>query len=522
MSDDVARSLRLNRNLAKNIPQSIATERTLKVGWGAGGDPKPKEGEVGIGPHLPAGAKIRLLGNLGDFTALGAEAGVFSLEGNALGWFGAWNRGARIIAERDVAGHVGHGASGGRVFVGGNAGPAAASHLAGGEVVIRGHADVCAGQGMRDGWLIIVGDAKADAGQGMTGGKIVVDGRLLPIGQGAKQRTITAAEHKSVAAILDEHGLSISTDAIVIQADGSAQTASEAPAHSLNDDFEGIGLIPLDDRIDASQPMDTVLLLTRGEADEGIALPLPVLPRAASGSGLAGEWLDGQPCLVDAKPRAIDFLRVHAENITDCAADLAKAAGMVLDLAALPALHDGEATALLTAMRTHLAEDAPLILAGRADRVEALHRLAASTGVDGLILHAATPAGLGAPALLPRIGLSARDHGLGEMLQALEVPWTASGRDLCIATAAGCSVLVCDVIAGMESAPSTAKARAAAIEAWLAATHAETRGILADLGIAELERLNRRHLRALDHDTAAQSGLRLAGYDRPLPFWVGQ
>jgi hypothetical protein len=26
----------------------------------------------------------------------------------------------------------------------------------------------------------------------------------------------------------------------------------------------------------------------------------------------------------------------------------------------------------------------------------------------------------------------------------------------------------------------------------------------------------------LEHDTAAQSGLRLAGYDRPLPQWMGQ
>ena len=39
---------------------------------------------------------------------------------------------------------------------------------------------------------------------------------------------------------------------------------------------------------------------------------------------------------------------------------------------------------------------------------------------------------------------------------------------------------------------------------------------MTDLGIDALERLNRRNLRALEHDTAAQSGLRLAGYDRPF------
>ena len=60
------------------------------------------------------------------------------------------------------------------------------------------------------------------------------------------------------------------------------------------------------------------------------------------------------------------------------------------------------------------------------------------------------------------------------------------------------------------------------MENWLAEFAAALRGRLTDMGVDELEKLNRRHLRALEHDTAAQSGLRLAGYDRPLPQWMGQ
>ena len=46
------------------------------------------------------------------------------------------------------------------------------------------------------------------------------------------------------------------------------------------------------------------------------------------------------------------------------------------------------------------------------------------------------------------------------------------------------------------------------------------RGWMLELGINNLNELTRRNLRALDHDTAAISGLRLIGYDRPLPMWL--
>jgi hypothetical protein len=42
-----------------------------------------------------------------------------------------------------------------------------------------------------------------------------------------------------------------------------------------------------------------------------------------------------------------------------------------------------------------------------------------------------------------------------------------------------------------------------------------------ELGVDGLEKVTRRNLRALDYDTAAISGLRLVGYDRPLPMWLG-
>ena len=41
-------------------------------------------------------------------------------------------------------------------------------------------------------------------------------------------------------------------------------------------------------------------------------------------------------------------------------------------------------------------------------------------------------------------------------------------------------------------------------------------------GLSSIDMLDRKHLRALDHETAAVSGLRLAGYGRPLPHWFAR
>jgi hypothetical protein len=42
-----------------------------------------------------------------------------------------------------------------------------------------------------------------------------------------------------------------------------------------------------------------------------------------------------------------------------------------------------------------------------------------------------------------------------------------------------------------------------------------------ELGIDGIEAINRKNLRAMDYDTAAITGLRLIGFDRPLPIWLG-
>ena len=102
------------------------------------------------------------------------------------------------------------------------------------------------------------------------------------------------------------------------------------------------------------------------------------------------------------------------------------------------------------------------------------------------------------------------------------MPWNASADDAVVAAAAGCGMICANPFAEDDSVPSTQKARAESVEEWLVKFAALLRGRMSDLGIDSLDKLTRRHLRALEYETAAQSGLRLAGYDRPLPHWMGQ
>lgn len=523
MADEIAKSLKLNRNLMRNLEKAIEMDRAIKIGWGAQGDAKPKEGEIGIAPHLPKGARIRLLGNLGDFTAACSKGGSFTLEGNALGWFGAWNDGGRLVVERDTDLRCGHGMISGRIFVHGSVGDEAGSGMEGGELIVRGHAGRRIGIGMTDGLIVIVGDCNADVGQGMTGGRIVVGGRCLPEGDAANQRTLSKSEHKEISAILKEHELKISEDAIVIVADKENAIPSDTPEHVVWGDFSDIGILSGETPLNQSAPLDLVNLITRGDEDEGIAFPIPVLPKVESGKGLTGAFLDGQPCLVQDSPRAIDIVAIGCNNIAKADELLTSGGGLLLDLDELPPLYDGEVSGLLTGLRGHLGEEKPVFIAGRVDRIVNLHRMARDQPIDGVLIRIATPARMSASASLPRIGLSARDAGVsGNLTQILDLPWSASADDAVISVAAGCGMICADPFAQLDDVPGTQKARATAVENWLAAFTTSMRGRMTDLGIDALDKLTRRHLRALEHETAAQSGLRLAGYDRPLPQWLGQ
>ena len=57
---------------------------------------------------------------------------------------------------------------------------------------------------------------------------------------------------------------------------------------------------------------------------------------------------------------------------------------------------------------------------------------------------------------------------------------------------------------------------------WLQGLSQDLSDILRNLGLDTIDGLSRQNLRALDYETAAVSGLRLSGYERPLPHWFAR
>ena len=62
--------------------------------------PVPKNGELGLCPGLPEGARLRALGVLGSWVAAFGAGGTFTLQGDAGGFLGAANEGTTITCER--------------------------------------------------------------------------------------------------------------------------------------------------------------------------------------------------------------------------------------------------------------------------------------------------------------------------------------------------------------------------------------------------------------------------------------
>ena len=220
--------------------------------------------------------------------------------------------------------------------------------------------------------------------------------------------------------------------------------------------------------------------------------------------------LSQQPCLVKNNPRSIDLLIINNENIVTAIKDLDRCSGIVIDLTSLPNMNDAEIEALLVSLTSQMREKSLVMLKDRVDRVENLFRLMMELNLDGAVIDAASSGGSRAAAALPKIGLAARamnivEQGRHLMIELDECP---SAEDFIIAIGAGCSIIV---------APETDEN----LEETLVWLNSNLKGWMIDLGIESIEDITRRNLRAMDYDTAAISGLRLIGYDRPLPMWLG-
>ena len=516
LRDEVIRSLKLNKDLSKLLEQALELDRTIKIGWTRDGEPVPKKDEMGISPALPKNGRIRLLGNLGDMVCILCNEGTFTLEGAARNFFGAWNSGANLIVERDVADFLGYKMNSGKITVRDGTGNRLGSCMSGGLIIARGNAGEKVGELMSGGTIIVHGDIGKEAGLGMTGGRIIVNGRCPKIGNGAVISTLTKKDVDEINKEIEDESLQIPSDVICLIPKNEILEKTIAPEKNCVGNWDDIGITPTkenDSKI-SGHNIDTITIIgDRQIHDElpernKLGLKIPIMSFVDSGKEKTGNKIR----LVNSNPSSNDLMIVNTDDIASKLKWIKKCEGLVFDISDMPKISAESMDGLIVALRSIMNQEKLLLLSGNIDRVEKLHSLVGAHDLDGCVVNLDSISGAHVSAALPRIGRSIKSNNIRGNNQPtiVRLDWDISAKDVIISLAAG-SQIVCSSEAEVEnkSNPNT----------WFEDISAEIRGCLSEMGVDSIEKLSRKNLRALTYETAATTGLRLIGYDRPLPHW---
>lgn len=504
----------INRQLSEALETAIERNAVLRIGWTADGAEVPKQGEGGLCPLLPEGARVRALGRLGAWVAT-LCSGSFDHRGDAGSYFGAAMRGGRVVCEGRAGNMAGWAMEAGLLTLHEGAGDDLGAQMHGGMVLARGHVGRRVGNGMQGGLIVIHGDVDLDPGCGMQGGMIVVDGRCPAPAEGVQIRPLTDEELGEVNANIDDPAWQVHADAVCLVARKEGTLPDEPRAMARQQALDDIVLVPnANTRSMATSGVDMSVLL----GERPLALRLPVLPHVSSGKRLlakrsaseVAEALADHPCIVESEPRPIDLMHIGKRNL-DAWHALDISAGAVVDLDDLPPM-DPEAFEGLLVVLLSLVPGTPVLgIKGDVARVGGLHSWAAEHSLAVAFMSMATRPELPVPAMLPMSGRSANGT-LDETvtLTGSSLDWSPTGRDVAVLLAGGMRLV------SFHPNDESPAALASTMETMAAEIHAA----LLDIGLSSVDALNRANLRAVTRDAAMMSGLRMAGFERPLPEWT--
>lgn len=510
MRNNAKKSMKLNRDLDAYVEKALDQDRPVKIGWGRAGDERPKQGEFGVLTHLPKGARVLCLGNLGDCVGTANRGGTMTLRGSAGSMLGSYHHSGKTVVEKDVGDKTGYKMSGGEISIQGSAGNDVGAGMTDGMVVVRGHTEARPGAGMSGGSILIMGSVGSDPGIGMRGGRIIISGSCPPPPDGVEMRSIKKSEISEFSKILDPMGLSLNEDALVLEPSNALPEIELKQKRFIEERFEKIALHPNDGTLAEHSPLDHYSLLVPGDSEsEGVLLRLPWIISCQSTND-SEQWTGvDATAIVRENPRENDFLIVGGNEFVDSIDFLGNCAGLIFDITEFSGSNDAEIEALLVSLRSRMPEHCLVMLRGEIGRVEHLFRMVMELELDGAIVDCSSSSGSKLASALPRLGISSKGMGMsssGKFIM-LEMDQEPVAKDLMIAIAAGCTALV-SPLSGSEP-----RERMDEIES-------DLRVLMREIGVDRIERIGRRNLRAKDYETAAISGLRLIGYDRPLKMWL--
>ena len=520
--DVVERSMSINAKFLPRLKAAVEQNALLRIGWTGSGEEVPKNGEVGLCPGIPEGARIKALGKLGSWTSSFGAGGRFSVEGEVASFFGAYNSGSTVTSTGFIGRCGGFMMQEGTLFGSDGADTDLGMFMSDGTVYVQGQVGARVGNGMNGGLIIIQGDVEEDAGIGMKGGRIVIEGRCPTPPHGIRLRPLKAKEMKEINALLSEYDSVLSEDALCLEPIDEVVFEVQSN-HVSSGDLSTIGLVPMDEQpLIENHPVDTVAFIP-GTEDEApaILLPIPILPRIPDGTLLRTEdnnsgrltRIQSQPFLVIENPRPIDVVQLNLQSLCDLTTTAPSVAGVCMDLDSLPSMNPEELDGLLVAIRTLMNSQSPIMSIQGISRIQSHHQSSAYHEVQAAISRIEDGSGTPEASTLPIMGRSKKNElDNTSVITALEFGFTSDAHDVIVARCAGADFVVTEPpMLEIED-----------IEYWLQGLTIDLQNTLRNLGLDSIDILQRSHLRALDHDTASVSGLRMSGYERPLPHWFAR
>ena len=517
--DVVERSMSINAKFLPRLKAAVEQNALLRIGWTGSGEEVPKNGEVGLCPGIPEGARIKALGKLGSWTSPFGAGGRFNVEGEVGSFFGAYNNGSTVTCTGFIGRCGGFMMQEGTLVGSEGADTDLGMFMSEGTIFVQGQVGSRLGNGMTGGLIIIQGDVEEDVGIAMKGGRIIIEGRCPTPPLGISLRPLKAKELKEINSILLDYDTVLSDDALCLEPNDEIGLEVQSN-HVSSGDLSTIGLVPMGEQtLIANHPVDTVAFIPGTEEEApAIMLPIPILPRIPDGNLLRTEdnssgrltRIQSQPFLVIENPRPIDIVQLNLQSLCNLISTAPVVSGVCIDMDSLPSMNPEEIDGLLVAIRTLMTTQSPIMTLQGISRIQSHHQSSAYHEVQAAISRIEDGSGTPEAATLPIMGRSKKNElDKTSVITALEFGFTSDAHDVVVARCAGADFVITE--------PPMLEIDD--IEYWLQGLTIDLQNTLRNLGLDSIDILQRSHLRALDHDTASVSGLRMSGYERPLPHW---
>ena len=422
-----------------------------------------------------------------------------TFDGDAGDNFGGMNNGTKIVLNGDAGRFVGNGMNSGEIIINGNCDDGVGHCLGGGTIVVQGTVEGNTGPSMKGGNLIVSGSVRGNLATCMSGGSLIICGNVL--GDICKMRTggqvfiageidenqnvetkdISPADWKAVQKNLKDYGVNpdgLNFRSIITNFKTETTLPSEGNNTSINDT-----LILVDAKLSRrprTVPLDDLeMSISIGnKKEQPLNLTIPLLWTGDNAPSYSIWGINRQsPDNLDLSNMAIIDLnateinrRLDMQRPTDLA--------FVVEL-----------------IRQSTAKRIPIMIKLKAGDVENDLSIIEKSGAEGVILTSGE---------MPIEAVVTASRPYKGKLIVLASSDTLDAKITAKLIALGASGLF------LESECTNKKLKSFGVE---------LSKIVGSLGIGKINDLGTDHLRTTNQDTAAMTGVAIAGYDSVLPMW---